>query len=166
MRQIALVLLFCFVLTPVCFARSSSSDRFLNNLTQTWDSFLEMTEDAGKAVSEWADESGVTEWAENTASDISAWAKENGLTDWAESTVKEFRTWFDESGISEWTAEASQNIRDFAEENRPAVEAWLREAGEEVRSAWNTLMDADHHTGEELQHAYESVMESLEAAGT
>ena len=164
MKRIVSIIMICLILSPACFAETSSTDRFLSNLSETWDSFLDMASDFGKGVSSWAEESGVNEWLGNTASDVSAWTKEVGLTDWADSTLKELNTWFEESGISEWAAGTSQEIQTFIEQNRPAVEAWLAEAGQEVRKAWDTLVNADAHTEEELEAAYETVVKSLEEA--
>ena len=161
MKQIALVLILCLALSSAGLAEASSADRFLSNLSDTWDSFLDMAEDAGDSVTQWADESGVTEWAENAASDLADWARENGLTDWAEGALKDLSAWFDEAGIADWATATSERLRAFAEENRPAVEAWLAQAGAEVREAWDTLMDADAHTDAEIQSACETVSESL-----
>lgn len=151
------------MLLPVCRAESST-DRFLSSFSDTWDSFLDMAEDAGKGAAMWAEESGVTEWVEGKARDIAAWAQENGLTDWAKETLSELTTWFDETGIAEWTSATSREIQSFVEENRPAIEAWLTEAGQEVRKAWDTLVNADQHTEQEVKSAYEAVTDSLKEA--
>ena len=58
----------------------------------------------------------------------------------------------------------TQEFQTFIEENRPAIEAWLTEAGQEVRDAWDTLVNAGQHTEQELEAAYETVTESLEEA--
>ena len=162
MRRTAFMLILCLVLSPACLAEASSAERFLSNLSETWDSFLDMAEDAGKGAAEWAEASGVAEWAEGAANGIAAWAKESGLTDWAEGALNEVTGWVQSSGIAEWATETSEDVRAFFEENRPAVEAWLAAAGEEVRHAWNTLMNADQHTSEEVCSAYETVVGSLE----
>ena len=164
------ILAIVLALTLVSFASAesdlrSSTDRFLSNLSDTWDSFLDMADDAGKSVSGWAEESGVTDWIDEKVGDISAWAKENGLTEWAQNSLDELSALLDESGLSEWAAEKAQDLRAFVEENRPAVEAWLIEAGGEVREAWDILMDAGRYTTEELQAAYETVAEALAEAG-
>lgn len=164
MKRIALILALCLSLSPVCIAESST-DRFLSDLSDTWGSFLDMVGDAGKGISEWAEESGVTEWVEGKVDDLAAWAKENGLADWANDTLGQLTTWFDETGISEWATDTSRKMQAFVEENRPAIESWLAEAGQEVREAWDTLVNADQHTGQELEEAYETVAKSLEEAG-
>lgn len=164
MKRIALILALCVALSPACLAETSSTDRFLSSLSETWDAFLGMAEDAGNGVSRWVEESGVVEWAEGAVNDLSAWAAENGLNDWAENTLTALKTWFDESGLAEWTAQTSEEVQAFVEENRATIEAWLAEAGDQVRSAWDTLLDAGAHTPEEVREAYETVAESLETA--
>ena len=149
MKCIITVLILCVMLVPICKAESST-ERFLSNLSDTWDSFLDMAEDAGKDATKWAEGSGVTEWAKGKANDIAVWAKENGLTDWAQETLSDLTAWFDETEITGW-----------ASNTRPAIEACLTEAGQEVREAWDTLVNADQHTEQEMEAAYETVMESL-----
>lgn len=165
MKQIAWILVFGMVLSPACLAETSSADRFLSNLSDTWDSFLDMTGDAWQDVTDWAEESGVADWVEGATQSASEWARENGLTDWANDALQSIGAWYQASGISEWSAEASQRIQVYIEENRPAIEAWLAEAGQEVREAWNTLVNPDRHTKAELEKAYETVTESLEEIG-
>ena len=167
-KKSILILVFLLMLLSFAFAESepqSSTDRFLSNLSDTWDSFLDMAGDAGNRVSGWMEESGVTDWVENKIGDISAWAKENGLTDWAENALNDLATLVDESEITEWATEQAQEIRAYIDENRPAVEAWLEEAGKEVRNAWDILMDAGRYSAEEVRKAYETVAESLKEAG-
>lgn len=161
MKRIAIFLSICLVLSPVCFAEESSANRFLSSLSETWDSFLDMAEDAGKEAYNWAEESGVTDWIEDKAGDLADWARENGLTDWAEDTLKDITSWFDESGIVDWAAGASQDIQNFMTENSPAIESWLSKAGEEVRHAWDVLVNADQHTQSELEEAYDVITDSL-----
>ena len=163
MKRTIAIFILCLILVPVCNAESST-DRFLSNLSDTWDSFLNMAEDAGKGVAQWVKDTGVTEWVEGKANDIAAWAKENGLTDWAQETLSNLTTWFDETGITEWATSTTQEFQTFIEENGPAIEAWLTEAGQEVRGAWDTLVNAGQHTEQELEAAYETVTESLEEA--
>jgi hypothetical protein len=160
MKCIITVLILCVMLVPICKAESST-ERFLSNLSDTWDSFLDMAEDAGKDATKWAEGSGVTEWAKGKANDIAVWAKENGLTDWAQETLSDLTAWFDETEITGWASNTSQEFQVFIEENRPAIEACLTEAGQEVREAWDTLVNADQHTEQEMEAAYETVMESL-----
>ena len=166
MKRIAVLLSICLVLSSVCFAEETSANRFLSNLSETWDSFLDMAEDAGKEAYSWAEESGIVDWVEDKAGDIAGWARENGLTDWAEDTLEDIISWFDESGISDWAEGTSQEIQDFIMENRPAIESWLSKAGEEVQHAWDVLVNADQHTQSELEEAYDVVTDSLkEMAG-
>ena len=165
MKKLALLLALCLALSPACLAEASSAEAFLNSLSQTWDAFLVMMEDAGQGASELAEDSGVADWARDTANDVAKWAADSGLTEWAQGALRDLSTWFDESGIPEQAAEASREFREFMDENRPAVEAWLAEAGEEVARAWNTLLNADEHTEAEVREARETVTESLEEAG-
>jgi len=162
-KRSILILLACLILSPTCCAESSA-DRFFSNLSDTWDSFLDLAEDTGKEALQWAEDNGIVGWVEDRASDVSAWAKENGLTDWAESTLDEVSAWFDRSGIAEWATGTSREIQAFVEENRPTIEAWLNEAGQEVSRAWDTLVNAGQHTQEEVEEAYDIVTESLEEA--
>ena len=127
MKKLIFILILCIALSPACLGEEepkSSADEFLDNLSKTWDSFVNMANDAGQGVSDWADKNGVTEW----------------------------------------TSEASKNIQTFVEENKPAIEAWLNAAGEEVAHAWDTLVNADQHTQQEVKEAYQVVTESLEDA--
>lgn len=164
-KSLGLLLILCLALAPVCLAEPepepSSTDRFLSSLSETWGAFLDMAGDAGKGVSKWADESGVTEWVDGAVGDISAWAKENGLTDWVSLTLDNLSAWFEESGITEWASGTTQEIQAYIDENLPAIDAWLAEAGQEVRQAWDTLMNAGEHSQEEIEDAYETVTESL-----
>ena len=143
-------------------AETSHTDEFLSGLSLAWNGFLGMASDAGKAVSDWADASGVTEWMEGASRDISSWANDSGLTDWANTASKDISDWFQSSGITEWAEGASADLKAFIEENGPEVEAWLNQAGDDIRSAWNTLVNADQHTDAEVQAAYETVVEALE----
>lgn len=165
MKRIALMLALVLALAPACLAEGSSADRFVSSLSETWNAFVDMARDAGDDVARWAEDSGVAEWAQGAADDIAAWAQENGLTDWAQNTADALSAWFDESGLKEWASDTAGEFTAFVEENRPAIEAWLAGAGEEVRHAWDTLTNSGDHTAEEVQQAYETVAESLEAAG-
>ena len=161
MKKIATILILCLLLSPACLAESSA-DQFLSGLSDTWNGFLGMVNDAGNSVSQWAEDSGVAPWVRGAADDIAKWARESGLTDWAGGALDEVNRWFRDSGIAEWTEGASRDIQAFIEENRPGVEAWLNEAGQEVRRAWDTLVNADQHTEDEVKSAYETVTDSLE----
>lgn len=164
MKRIAVMLIICIVLSPVCLAESSHTDDFFAGLTQTWGALVGMAEDAGQAVSDWADQSGVTQWAEDAAQGVTTWLQDSGVTEWAEGAVNDISAWFQSSGITEWTEGAARDIQAFIDENGPAVEAWLAQAGEDVKQAWNTLVNADQHTEEEVKEAYETVVEALDAA--
>ena len=95
-------------------------------------------EDAGKSISAWAD---------TALSDMQSWAKDSGLTEWAENV--------------------SAETQKLIEKNRPAVEAWLNQASEDVKNAWNTLINAEEHTREEIEAALETVNDALnDAAAT
>ncbi len=156
MKRFALVLALCFALFPVCRAEASSTDRFLSSLSETWDSFLGMAEDAGK---------GVSRWAEGALEDLSDWYGESGVAEWAQGALADLNSWYELSVVGQWTRDAAEDIRSFVEENRPAVEAWLEGAGEEVRRAWDTLTHPQARTREEVDQAYETVVKSLESAG-
>ena len=165
MKRTILILVICLVLSPVCFAEATPGEQFLSNLSATWDSFLDMAEDAGNSVSEWANESGVTEWVEGAVNDVAAWADESGLTAWAQGALEDISTWVDDTGLAEWAQGVSAQTQALIERNRPAVEAWLAQAGEDVVQAWNTLVNAEEHSQEEVQEALEIVTESLDSEG-
>ncbi len=165
MKKLSLLLALCLTLSPACLAEASPAETFLNDLSKTWDSFLVMAEDAGEEVFEWVEDAGVADWARDTAGDIAAWAEDSGLIDWARGTLDDFSAWLDETDIPGRAAEASRELQAFIEKNRPAIEAWLADAGEEVARAWDTLVNAGEHTEAELKEALETVTESLEAAG-
>lgn len=150
---------------PACLAESSNAEDFLNNLGDTWNSFLGMVGDAGKAVTDWADESGVTAWVNGAVNDVTAWANDSSLVDWAQGALDDLSAWAEDIGVTEWAQKISADTQALIEKNRPAVEAWLAQAGEDVQRAWNTLLNADAHTEEEVRQAYDSVVESLEEAG-
>lgn len=162
MRRIIPMIIICLVLSSVCLAEASHTDDFLSGLSQAWDGFLGMASDAGQAVSDWANESGVTEWMEGASRDISAWADDSGLTEWANTASKDISDWFQSTGITEWAEGAPADLKAFIEENGPEVEAWLNRAGEDVRNAWETLMNAEKHTDAEVADAYETVVDALD----
>lgn len=164
MKKIALILAVALVL-PAAALAESSADEFLGNLSKTWDSFVRMAEDAGQSVSDWAAESGVTEWAEGAVNDLSAWAEGVGLTLWAQETLAEINDWVEESGLGAWTQEAAAELQVFIEENRPAIEAWLQQASQEVALAWDTLVNPEGHTKAEVQQAYQTVTYALAVTG-
>lgn len=167
MKRLSIILVVCIALSPVCLAESTSpADDFLAGLSQAWGGLMGMASEAGQAVSDWADENGITEWIEGASQDVSAWLRDSGLTDWANSAVSDITAWANESGIVEWTESAAANLQAFVDENGPAVEAWLAQAGEEVRQAWNALIESDQHTKQELQKAYETVVGALEPPAT
>lgn len=155
MKRICLILALCLALTPACVAETSPADDFVSGLSQAWGALTTMANDAGKSVSE---------WAQGAASDISAWADQAGLTEWAQGAAKDIDAWFRSSGISEWAEGAAKDLQAFVDENGPAVEAWLNQAGEEVRQAWDTLVNAGQHTREEIEAARDVVVGALEEA--
>ena len=170
MRIIALFLALALLLgAPACIAESAAEpshlDDFLGNLGKTWDSFLNVAGDAGNAVASWAEDAGVTAWVEGAVNDVTAWADESGVSAWAQGALEDISAWADESGLSEWAQNISAEPQALFERNRPAVEAWLAQAGEDVKQAWNTLVNADQHTTEEVKDAYDAVIDSLEETG-
>lgn len=164
MKRIALLLIVCLILSPACLAESSHADDFLAGLSQAWGALEGMVSDAGQAVSDWADESGVAAWTQDAVQNVSTWLDDSGVSAWAEGAAKDVSDWFESSGITEWTQGAARDVQAFIDQNGPAVEAWLNQAGEDVNRAWNTLVNADQHTEEEVKEAYEAVIESLDAA--
>ena len=166
MKRICVILILCLLFSPAALAESTHADDFFSGLSQAWDGLVGMAQDAGQAVSDWANESGVTAWLEGAARDVSAWAQDIGLTAWADGALKDISAWADDSGLTAWADEISAQAQALYEENRPAVEAWLNQAGEEVTRAWNTLVNADDYTQAELHDAFETVTESLNASGS
>ena len=69
-----------------------------------------MTEEAGKNAAQWAQDSGVVQWAREKAGGVSAWAKET-----------------------------AQNVGSFIDEKSPEVNAWLSETGEQVAKTWKVF---------------------------
>ena len=122
-------------------AETSHADEFLSGLSQAWDGLRGMADDAGQSISAWADESGFAAWADTALADMQSWAEDSGLTEWAQNV--------------------SAETQKLIEKNRPAVEAWLNQAGEDVKDAWDTLINAGAHTREEVEAALETVNESL-----
>lgn len=165
MKKTALILAIILALPAAALAESSAADEFLGNLSNTWDSFVRMAEDAGQGVSDWAAENGVSEWAEGTLNDISAWAEGVGLTQWAQDALAEINGWVEESGFGAWTQETAAELQAFIEENRPAIEAWLQQASNEVALAWDTLVNPEGHTRAEVEQAYQTVSYALAVAG-
>lgn len=165
MKKIALIIAIVLALPAAALAESSAADEFLGNLSKTWDSFVRMAEEAEQSVSDWAAESGVTEWAEGAVNDISAWAEGVGLTLWAQNALAEINSWVEESGLGAWTQETAAELQAFIEENRPAIEAWLQQAGQEVALAWDTLVNPEGHTRAEVEQAYQTVTYALAEAG-
>ena len=119
MKRTVLILVICLVLSPVCFAEATPGEQFLSNLSATWDSFLDMAEDAGNSVSEWANESGVTEWVEGAVNDVAAWADESGLTAWAQGALEDISTWVDDTGLAEWAQGISAQTQALIESTGP-----------------------------------------------
>ena len=152
---------------PACLAEgsgSSNADDFLANLGKTWDSLVGMAGDAGQAISDWAADSGVTGWVEGAVDSVSQWAEETGLSGWAQGALDDVSQWAEDIGVTDWARQIAADTQALIDQNRPAVEAWLAQAGEDVTRAWNTLVNADAHTPEEVRQAYDTVVESLEEA--
>ena len=84
----------------------------------------------------------------------------NGLVGMTQDAADGISAWADDSGFNEWAQNVSQQVQAIIDENGPAVEAWLKSAGEEVRRAWDTLTHAEQHTEEEVKDALETVAEA------
>ena len=134
-RKIAVVIAFCLCLSVLAagLAEGSHADDFLGGLSKAWDGLLGMASDAGKAVSDWANETGVTEWAENAARDVTNWANESGVTEWAEG--------------------AADDIQTFARDNGPAIGAWFSQAGENIGKALDSLVNPNGNRAKEAPEA-------------
>ena len=134
-RKIAFVIAFCLCLSVLAagLAEGSHADDFLGGLSKAWDGLLGMASDAGKAVSDWANETGVTEWAENAARDVTNWANESGVTEWAEG--------------------AADDIQTFARDNGPAIGAWFSQAGENIGKALDSLVNPNGNRAKEAPKA-------------
>ena len=165
MKRIVLIPALLLALSTAALAEASAADDFFTNLSKTWDSFLLMTEEAGQSVSNWAEESGLRVWTEDAISDVSAWLEGSGLTEWAGHALSEINGWIEESGIRDWTDQTAEALKTFIDENRPAVEAWLQQVGQEVEDAWNTLAYPDGHTSAEIEQALQTVTDALGEAG-
>ena len=137
-RKIAVVIAFCLCLSVLAagLAEGSHADDFLGGLSKAWDGLLGMASDAGKAVSDWANETGVTEWAENAARDVTNWANESGVTEWAEG--------------------AADDIQTFARDNGPAIGAWFSQAGENIGKALDSLVNPNGNRAKEAPEAAEA----------
>ncbi len=170
---------------PACLAEgsgSSNADDFLANLGKTWDSFVGMVGDAGQSAADWANENGVTDWVNGAASsvsdwvqnsgvtdwvngavsDVTAWAYDSGVVDWAQGALDSFAAWAGDASLNEWVRNVSAQAQALIDENGPAVEAWLAQAGEDIAQAWNTLVNADDHPAEDVRQAYITVVDALE----
>ena len=150
---------------PACLAEgsgSSNADDFLANLGKTWDSFVGMVGDAGQSAADWANENGVTDWVNGAVSDVAAWAYDSGVVDWAQGALDSFAAWTGDASLNEWVRNVSAQAQALIDENGPAVEAWLAQAGEDIAQAWNTLVNADDHPAEDVRQAYITVVDALE----
>ena len=148
-----LILSIILSLSLAAAAESTPAEDFLENLGKTWDSFTVMVEDAAESAKQWAEESEVKSWFEGAG---------KTFTDWADTTLTDLQSWADDSGFRAWTEEVTRQAQQLLEENGPAVEAWLKKAGEEVTEAWNTLLDAAEHDKAQVEEALKTVTESLE----
>ncbi len=165
MKRIVLISALLLALSTAALAEASAADDFFANLSKTWDSFLLMTEEAGQNVSNWAEESGLRAWTEDAISEVGAWLEGTGLSEWAGNALSEINGWIEESGIRDWTEQTAEELKAFIDENRPAVEAWLQQVGQEVEDAWNTLAYPEGHSSAELEQALQTVTDALEEAG-
>ncbi len=161
MKRIVLILILMLSLSTAALAETSTTDELLENLSKTWNSFVKVAEEKGRDISQWAEKSGVKEWAEGAIDDANAWVKGSGLSDWAQDTLSELTAWADAYGISEWAGQTHDSLQAFIDENGPAIEAWLQQASQEVTEAWNTLVNASAYSDAEVNEAYQTVTEAL-----
>ena len=161
MKRIILILILTLSLSTVARAETSSTDELLENLSKTWNSLVKVAEENSKSISEWAEKSGVKEWAEGAIDDVNAWIAGGGLSEWADNALSELSAWANAYGFSEWAEQASGSLQAFIDKNGPAIEAWLQQAGQEVTDAWNTLVNASAYSDAEVEQAYQTVTEAL-----
>ena len=161
MKHIPVILVLCLMLSPGASAESTHADDFITGLSKARDGLIGMAGDAANSVTQWANDTGVSDWMQKTAGSVTDWAKESGLTDWAQGALKDVTVWADDSGFTKWAQDVSAQVKAMVEENGPAVDAWLKAAGEEVNRAWTTLSNADQHTAKEVRDALETVNSAL-----
>lgn len=158
MKRILIALLLCVAIATPCLAEapsptevpSSAADEFLTNLTATWNSLVKLGEETVDNVANWVN------------NDLANWVK-NDLPAWADNAAKSIQSWIGDA--DKWTQEAAAKLQTFVEQNGPAVEAWLNQASADVQKAWETLNNPNAHTGEEVQQAYDTVMDTLQEVG-
>lgn len=161
MKPIPVMLSLCLMLAPGALAESSPVDDFFAGLSQARDGLMGMATDAAQGVTQWADESGVSKWLGNTVDGLNAWAKDSGAAEWAQSALNDAAAWADSTGVTQWAQDIEAQMKTMMKENGPAVEAWLKEAGEEVNRAWNILSHADQHTVKEVREALQTLAGAL-----
>ena len=144
-------------LMPAGMAEKSSVDDLLENFGKTLDSAVEVAKEAADSVGKWANESGVTAWFEEAGKSIAEWSKDSGLN----ALIDDVQAWVEDNDVTQWSKDMGDKLSKFVEENRPAVEAWLQQAGDEVKAAWDTLINAREHTKEEVKKAAEQIERSL-----
>lgn len=158
MKRILIALLLSIVIVTPCLAEapsstaapSSAADEFLTNLSATWNSLVKLGEETANNVVNWVN------------NDLDNWLK-NDLPAWADNAAKSIQSWIGEA--DKWTQDAAAKLQAFVEQNGPAVEAWLNQAGEDVQKAWETLNNPNAHTQEEVEQAYDAVMNTLQEVG-
>jgi len=161
MKRIILILILTLSLSTVARAETSSTYELLENLSKTWNSLVKVAEENSKSISEWAEKSGVKEWAEGAIDDVNAWIAGGGLSEWADNALSELSAWANAYGFSEWAERASGSLQAFIDKNGPAIEAWLQQAGQEVTDAWNTLVNSSAYSEAEVKKAYQTVTDAL-----
>ena len=151
MKRILISLLLCSLIATPGLAESTSSaaDDFLANLSATWDSLVQLGGEAVDSASNWIN------------NDLPYWIN-NDLPIWADSASQSIQAWLDDAG--KWTQDAAANLRTFVDENRPAVEAWLSQAGDRFQRAWEVLTSPEGYSSTEVQDAYTTVMDALKEA--
>ena len=164
MKRIVLILILTLSLATTALAETSSTDELFDNLSKTWDSLVKVAEENSKTISDWAEKSGVKEWAEGAISDVNAWIAGSGLTEWANDTLVELNELAEAYNFGEWTEKASASIQSFIDANGPAIEAWLQSASQEVTDAWNTLVNSNAYSESEIKEAYQTVTDALTEA--
>ncbi|MBQ8110988.1 MAG: hypothetical protein IJ124_12590 [Clostridia bacterium] len=165
MKKTLLLIAICLALFSTCMAETARAEDFFSGLSNAWNSFVSTAENAVNNVSDWVSSGGITQWADQAGKDISQWADQasKDVTQWANQAGQNIsqwvqgsptvESWYKQSGIPEWV-----------EQNRPAVEAWIAGAGEDISRAWNTVVNPSGHTQAEIESARKVIQDAMDKA--